>query len=78
MQAQLQNPGHGFARLLLLSHRANAGLAAARNTAFHAARAPWCFVLDADNALYPKAVSACLGLAQGGGDAWRLCIRCWP
>jgi len=69
MQAQLQNPGHGFGRLLLLSHQANAGLAAARNTAFRAARAPWCFVLDADNALYPEAVSACLGLAQGGGDA---------
>ena len=68
MQAQLQNADHCFVRLLLISHQANAGLAAARNTAFRAAQAPWCFVLDADNALYPEAVEACLGLAQRGGD----------
>ena len=68
MQAQLQNTEHHFVRLLLLCHQSNAGLAAARNTAFRAAQAPWCFVLDSDNALYPEAVEACLGLAKHGGD----------
>ncbi len=68
MQAQLQLPGHRFSRLLLLRHSCNAGLATARNTAFAAAEAPWCFVLDADNALYPAAVSACLQLATRGDD----------
>lgn len=57
-----------FARLLLLRHRRNAGLAAARNSAFAAARAPWCFVLDADNALFPAAVAACLALANSGAE----------
>lgn len=57
-----------FARLLLLRHSRNAGLAAARNSAFAAARAPWCFVLDADNALFPAAVAACLALADSGAE----------
>ena len=62
MQAQEHATDSAFARLLLLRHGRNAGLATARNTAFAAAQAPWCFVLDADNALYPEAVSACLAL----------------
>ena len=68
MQAQLQRPGHRFSRLLLLRHCRNAGLATARNTAFATAQAPWCFVLDADNALYPAAVEGCLQLASSGDD----------
>ncbi len=56
---------HGrFARTLLLRHRINSGLAAARNSAFAAAQAPWCFVLDADNTLEPQAVELCLALAE--------------
>lgn len=54
---------HPFQRMLLLHHSSNAGLAAARNSAFAAAKAAWCFVLDADNALFPDAVAACLALA---------------
>jgi GT2 family glycosyltransferase len=64
MEAQRLATGHPFARLQLLRHQRNAGLAAARNTAFAAARAPWCFVLDADNALYPRAVAVCMQLAH--------------
>ena len=52
--------GHPFVRVMLLRHRQNAGLAAARNTAFAHSQAPWCFVLDADNALFPDAVAGCL------------------
>ena len=67
MERCVAHADHPFVRLLLLSHTGNAGLAAARNTAFAAAQSPWCFVLDADNALYPRAVEACLQLA-GTGD----------
>ena len=56
--------GHPFVRVMLLCHRQNAGLAAARNTAFAHSQAPWCFVLDADNALFPDAVAGCLQLAD--------------
>ena len=59
---------HPFSRLLLLQHGENVGLAAARNTAFAAATAPWCFVLDADNALYPAAIASCLKLAESASS----------
>lgn len=36
---------------------------------FHLTTASWCFVLDADNMLYPDAVSACLSLAEQGHDS---------
>ena len=55
-----------FARLQLLQHKLNAGLATARNTAFAAAYSSWCFVLDADNKLMPEAVQDCLAIAQQG------------
>jgi Glycosyl transferase family 2 len=38
---------------ILVRHPFNRGLAAARNTALDFARAELCFVLDADNAIYP-------------------------
>jgi glycosyltransferase involved in cell wall biosynthesis len=66
MANRLQSADHPFVRLLLLRHAHNAGLAATRNSGFAAARAPWCFVLDADNALYPDAVAQCLALAEAG------------
>ena len=53
-----------FARCLLLQHKSNGGLAAARNTAFAAAESPWCFVLDADNQLDPLALAHCGALAE--------------
>lgn len=60
----LNQHGHLFQRALLLRHTRNSGLAAARNTAFQAAQAPWCFVLDADNQLAPDAVRCCLDIAH--------------
>ena len=55
---------HPFVRVLFLRHCRNTGLAVARNTAFVHSQAPWSFVLDADNALFPDAVAGCLALAD--------------
>jgi GT2 family glycosyltransferase len=63
IQRWLEQHGSRFCRGLLLRHTSNGGLAAARNTAFTAAQAPWCFVLDADNTLEPQALDRCLALA---------------
>jgi GT2 family glycosyltransferase len=41
----------------LLGHGINRGLGAARNTAIEHARAPYCFVLDADNEIYPRCLN---------------------
>jgi glycosyltransferase involved in cell wall biosynthesis len=43
-----------FNRCSLLRHKQNMGLAQTRNTAFDQACTPFVFVLDADNALYPR------------------------
>ena len=59
---------HPFSRLQLLQHHSNGGLACARNTGFAHATAPWCFVLDADNTLFPQAVERCLVHAAQGGE----------
>ena len=64
MDACLSVGEHPFVRMLLLRHGHNAGLATARNTALANSQAPWCFVLDADNALFPDAVADCLALAD--------------
>ena len=64
VQAWMQNHQERFKRCVLLRHRRNCGLAAARNTAFDAALSAWCFVLDADNLLLPMAVSSCMSLAE--------------
>jgi GT2 family glycosyltransferase len=61
----LEQHGSRFCRVRLLQHRSNGGLAAARNTAFAAASAPWCFVLDADNTLDPEALAHSLAIATG-------------
>jgi glycosyltransferase involved in cell wall biosynthesis len=42
----------------LIGHGVNRGLGAARNTAVDATRAPYCFVLDADYAVYPRCLDA--------------------
>jgi hypothetical protein len=44
---------HEMAAAILLQHTANRGLGAARNTALAFARGEFCFVLDADNEIYP-------------------------
>ena len=60
----MKSNGQRFARCLLLEHTQNGGLAAARNTAFEAAKSSWCFVLDADNQLHTKAASHCGALSK--------------
>ncbi|KZR84311.1 glycosyltransferase [Synechococcus sp. MIT S9504] len=60
--------GHRFCSGKLLKHHKNSGLAAARNTAFAAASAPWCLVLDADNQIDARACELCLGLAKASPD----------
>lgn len=64
-EAWLRQQAPRFARASLLAHTSNGGLASARNTAFGACSAPWAFVLDADNLLFPGAVQACLALTEG-------------
>jgi GT2 family glycosyltransferase len=47
---------HENIALQLLRHPVNRGLGAARNTAVDFARGRYCFVLDADNILYPRCI----------------------
>ena len=69
VRAWMQAHQTRFSHCLLLRHRRNCGLAAARNSAFYAAHSAWCFVLDADNLLFPAAVATCMNLAaQADGD----------
>lgn len=65
----LEDNAQRFARVQLLRHQVNRGLATARNTAFEACSAEWAFVLDADNLLFPAAVEACLRHAVSADPA---------
>lgn len=56
-----------FSRTLLLQHVHNQGLAEARNTAFRHARGDCVFVIDADNILYPRAISRLSDVLRRGG-----------
>jgi GT2 family glycosyltransferase len=49
---------HAWIPARLIGHGVNRGLGAARNTAIDFARAPYCFVLDADNEVYPRCLDA--------------------
>ena len=68
VQLWMERYGQQFQHCRLIQHRENGGLASARNTAFSAANASWCFVLDADNYLKPAALERCLSLAQHCND----------
>jgi glycosyltransferase involved in cell wall biosynthesis len=54
-----ENQGR-FRRAELIRHSRNLGLAAARNTAFKKAKNDYVFVLDADDEIYPSAISKLL------------------
>jgi glycosyltransferase involved in cell wall biosynthesis len=69
MQQKITAEQHPFAGMQLVRHAHNRGLATARNTGFSLAQASWCFVLDADNILYPDALAACLALTERGPDS---------
>lgn len=53
-----------YSRFVLIKHKKNYGLAAARNTALEHASADWCYILDADNYLLPTALEECLQVAN--------------
>jgi glycosyltransferase involved in cell wall biosynthesis len=64
-----------FARTLLLQQPVNAGLATARNLAIEHAQAALFFVLDADNAMYPRCLerlAAALSAARTSAFAFPL------
>lgn len=69
MQCKCPSLRDRFARIELIVHNQNAGLATARNTAFTHSTASWCFVLDADNLLFPEALSVCLSLTDQASPA---------
>lgn len=54
---------------LLLRHPVNRGLAGARNDAMNMARGEFCFVLDADNEVYPHCLSRLVAALDGRPDA---------
>ena len=60
----LEQNGARFGRAILLSHFKNGGVGRARNAAFTNATNEYVFVLDADNEIYPEAItrilSACI------------------
>lgn len=60
----LQSNHERFGRAMLLRHARNQGLAAARNLGFAAAATAYVFVLDADNQLYRRCLTACLETAD--------------
>ena len=53
----------------IITHATNMGLPYARNTAFEHARADRIFVMDADNALYPRAIERCMQSMTESGAA---------
>ena len=56
-QSWLEQQASRFDRVALVRHKINRGLAATRNTGFEVVRTELVFVLDADNELYPRALS---------------------
>lgn len=70
VRAWAERHARRFDRFEVLRHRHNRGLAAARNTAFSAARTSHVFVLDADNLIYPRAIEVLhRAAAEGDRDA---------
>ena len=69
VQRWLDRNERSFAGHRVLSHTANMGLAFTRNTAFASATADRVFVMDADNALYPRAVERCMAAMTNAGAA---------
>jgi len=55
-EAWMRKHRHHFSGGLLVTHHANCGLAAARNSAFQAAACDTVFVMDADNSIHPSCI----------------------
>jgi hypothetical protein len=60
---------HHDANVLLLRHPVNRGLAHARNSALGLARGEFCFILDADNELYPHCLERLVAALDGDPEA---------
>lgn len=60
---------HADAATILLCHPVNRGLAHARNSALGWARGEFCFVLDADNEVYPHCLKRLTETLEGTPDA---------
>ncbi len=59
-----------FNTVHLVQHKQNRGLSAARNTAASLSQeAPYLFILDADNLLYPRCIERCLEALQSDSQA---------
>src|SRR5579871_6568710 len=69
----LEENGPRFTRCRLLRHPQNRGLARARNTAFAGAAAPFVFVLDADNILYPPCLDRLHAALQTSDASFAYC-----
>ena len=65
----LQRNSDRFRRTTLLVHEYNQGLAQARNTGFEHARTDAVFVIDADNQVYPRALSQLATVLRSGDYA---------
>jgi Glycosyl transferase family 2 len=61
--------GHPEIRLLLLAHPINRGLPTARNSALDFAQGEYCFVLDADNAVYRNSLGDLIAALESDPDA---------
>nr|MBA3421571.1 glycosyltransferase [Thermoleophilaceae bacterium] len=60
---------HPWVAAKVISRSRNGGLATARNTAFENCRGEYVFVLDADNAVYPRALRQLAGALDAAPDA---------
>jgi hypothetical protein len=60
---------HPYLPARLIRHTVNRGLGAARNTALAFARGRYCFVLDADNEIYPRCLDALVWALETDRDA---------
>ncbi|MCU0570124.1 MAG: glycosyltransferase, partial [Oculatellaceae cyanobacterium Prado106] len=59
-QRWLERRRSRFNTIRFVEHTQNSGLAAARNTAISLVETRFVFILDADNALYPRCLARCL------------------
>lgn len=60
VKAWFERTGDKLLAYRLLAHTANMGASYARNSAIALARADRIFMMDADNALYPRAIERCM------------------
>ncbi len=65
LEMNKENPK--FSHLLLIKHKENHGLSASRNTGISMVVTPYVFILDADNQVYPTALSKLKAAIENSG-----------